>query len=96
MTPGELTPRQIEQIRQERIMKAYRDLFGTDPNTRSVIQQTVWEDLKLAGYADQTEWIPDKTGALCPIRAALAGGRRSLFLYIQSNVEFAPGLEQSK
>ena len=59
-------------------MRAYRDLFGDNPANRSETQRIVWEDLQRAGYANQPVFVDDKNGAVCPMRAAFADGRRSI------------------
>lgn len=89
-----LPPAAIAQMRQEKLMRAYRDLFGDNQATRSEAQILVWEDLQKVGYARQTVFIPDRNGAVCPMRAAFADGRRSVLLYIESNVSFVPAVTQ--
>lgn len=96
MSELNIDPRIAEQMRQSRVMQAYRDLFGADEKTRTEIQRIVWEDLKVCGYLHEPVFVPDKAGALCPMRAAFADGRRSIFLYIRSNVEFAPNVAQQQ
>ena len=77
-------------------MRAYRDLFGADESSRSETQRIVWDDLKVAGYFKQPVFIRDHTGALCPLRAAYADGRRSIFLYIERNAMFTPELTEEQ
>lgn len=86
---------------QEKLAAQYRALFGVppgpgEPDARSEAQIAVWNDLKIAGYADKPVFIPDRTGVLCAMRAAYADGRRSLLLYILANVNFSPKLEQQQ
>lgn len=92
----ELKPDKIEVLRQSRVMKAYRDLFGDDEKTRSDMQRIVWEDLRVAGYIHQPVFSPDKNGTFDPLSAAFRDGRRSIALYIAANVAFAPSLEQQQ
>ncbi len=96
MPPIELTQEQQALLRQSRVMHAYRDLFGGDEKTRSETQRIVWEDLRIAGYVDRPVFLADKNGALCPMRAAYADGRRSIALYIAANVQHAPTLVQQQ
>lgn len=81
-------------------MRCYRDLFGTPPapgapETRSEAQILVWQDLEIAGYAKRPVFVPDRQGNLCSMRASIADGRRSLFLYIESNVNFTAQLQSN-
>lgn len=90
----ELTAEQLIQIKQEQLMHAYRELFGESEATRSPTQNAVWNDLQIAGYKKKPIFVADKQGALCPMRAAFADGRRSIILYIESNIEFASDIQQ--
>ena len=95
-----LTLEQAAQIQELKVAKAYRDVFGAPPSVgapdnRSEAQKLVWKDLEIAGYFRMNAFLSDKNGALCPLRGAFADGRRSLFLYILSNVSFEPKLEVS-
>lgn len=75
-------------------MAAYRDLFGNDPEKRTPIQEIVWNDLQNVGYSKRPVFVPDREGRLCPMRAAFADGRRSVLLYIESNVSFVSEVQQ--
>lgn len=87
MDEGPLTPEQREMLRQQRVMNAYRELFGANPDARSPIQKLVMDDLAEQGYLSKPVFVPDrKTGVLCPLRAAYADGRRSIALYVASNI----------
>ena len=93
-----LTPEQQEQLRQAKLARAYRDLLGAlpvpgAPDTRSPAQIMVMADLEAAGYFRMNCFPVDKTGAMDPLAGAWRDGRRSLLLYIKSNVEFEPKLE---
>lgn len=83
-----LTPAQVDRLREERLEAAYRQVFGADEAARNADQILVWADLQIAGYKNKPVFVADKTGALCPMRAAIADGRRSLLLYIEANVSF--------
>lgn len=91
-----LTAEQQELLRKSKVADAYRKLFGSDPTTRSEIQILVWEDLQRAGYKREPVFVPDRQGQVCGMRAAFADGRRSIVLYIEANVAFAPELEQQQ
>ena len=84
------SPEALAQIKRERLMRAYRDLFGATSGARSDTQRLVWEDLQKVGYARASLFQPDRNGAVCPLRAALAEGRRTAILYIEDAVSFVP------
>lgn len=96
----DLTQAQKDIIAQEKLMAAYRDMFGGDPASRTPNQQLVMADLEVAGYFKRPTHVPipafvgDRIGAVCPVRSSIAEGRRSLFLYILSNIEFSQKLQQ--
>jgi len=100
MADETLTPAQQalkEQMAREKLAAQYRSVFGFppapgQPDTRSPAQIAVWQDLEIAGYFRKPIFVPDRVGALCPLRAAYAEGRRSIFLYAEANVTFAPSL----
>ena len=85
-----LTPGALAQIKQERLMRAYRDLFGASDGTRSETQLLVWEDLKNAGFARRPTYAVDKQGRADPVMSAHNDGKRWMFLYIEENAEFIP------
>lgn len=87
----EMTKEQRERLEQAKVVDAYKRLFGPDAKTRSEVQRIVWEDLKKVGYARRPVFVADKSGALCPMRAAFADGRRSVMLYIAENVKASSG-----
>src|SRR6187399_950278 len=94
---GLMTPEAREELRREMVEGCYRDLFGIPPepgkpDQRTKTQQVVWNDLQAAGYMFQPVFKADKEGKLCNARAAIADGRRSLFLYIRANVLSKPEL----
>lgn len=98
--PDDIPPRVLEQMQIEKLAAQYRAVFGKppeagQPETRSESQIAVWDDLQKAGYAQKPVFVPDRrTGELCPMRAAFADGRRSLYLYIESEVNYSPQIEQ--
>lgn len=84
-----------DQAKIAKLAAQYRSLFGVPPgpgapDTRTEAQIAVWRDLEIAGYAKRPVFMADRAGALCGMRAAFADGRRSIFLYIESNVTFDP------
>ena len=81
-----------ERQRLAKLAAAYKAMFGADPKARTEMQILVWEDLQIAGYMKALTFQPDRTGALCAMRAAIAEGRRSLVLYIESQVGYDPDL----
>lgn len=92
MAKATLTDAQREALRLSKITSAFRKVFGTADATRTDDQRTVWEQLRLMSYRDKPSFLPDKAGALCPLRAALTDGRRALFCDIEANVNFNPPL----
>lgn len=88
---------QADDMRAEKLARQYRDLFGKVPgpgesDARSEAQIAVWADLAKAGYDDQPTFVL-VNGALCPLRAAKTDGRRSLWLYIKSQVNLVPQIK---
>lgn len=81
-----------ERQRLVKLSAAYKAMFGADPKVRTEMQLLVWEDLQIAGYMKALTFQPDRVGALCPMRAAIAEGRRSLVLYIESQLTYDPSL----
>ena len=89
-----LPPHIIEQLKREKLCRAYRDLFGADEGVRNETQTLVWEDLKKRGYDELPTWVPDKEGRICPYRAAITDGSRNYWLYIRANVNFRPQIQR--
>lgn len=90
-----MSPDAREELRILQLESAYREVFGNQPEPgaperRTLAQRLVWADLEVAGYFRRPAFVPDKDGAICMTRGAIAEGRRSLFLYIQSNVLSQP------
>lgn len=90
MPTGNLTPEAMAQIKQERLMRAYRDLFGPNDGVRSDTQRLVWEDMQLAGFGKRSTYAVDKTGRADPVMSANQEGRRWIWLYIEANATFVP------
>lgn len=63
-------------------------VFGPSDKVRTEFQKTVWRELGLMGYEEQPVFVADAKGALCPLRAAMTDGRRSLWADIKANVNF--------
>jgi|GEM_PF-3363921 hypothetical protein len=78
-----------DRIEQEKLLAAYRELFGEDEKTRTDTQIRVMADLEARGYMKRTTLVPDRNGATDPIRMAHAEGARSIVLYIQANIAYA-------
>jgi hypothetical protein len=94
MAEAQLPPHVAAKLKQEKLMRAYRDLFGANEAARSETQILVWEDLRKRGYEDLPTWVADKEGKICPYRAAITDGSRNYWLYIKANVNFQPKLER--
>lgn len=77
---------QKEAIRVARVADAYKEVFGANPKKRTLAQSIVWEDLQKVGFVKSPVFMGDKSGALCPLRAAHADGRRWVWLYVEGNV----------
>lgn len=76
---------------EEKLNKAYRDLFRTDGVTHKRIaacRELVLEDLKAVLYA-QTHF-PDAQGHYCPYRAAIEEGGRKLAKDINARIYSTP------
>jgi hypothetical protein len=76
-------------------IEAFKMVFGGSEKTRTEFQRVVWRELAIMGYEERPVFVADKAGALCPLRAAMTDGRRSLWADIKANVNFsaprAPG-----
>ncbi len=96
MAKAILTDAQREALRLSKTTAAFRQVFGTDDAKRTDAQRTVWNELRLMSYEDKPSFVPDKSGAMCPIRAALTDGRRALFCDIKANVNFTPLIEEQQ
>lgn len=78
-----------DRIEQEKLLAAYRDLFGEGEKTRTDTQIRVMADLEARGYIKRTTLVPDRNGETDPLRMAHAEGARSIVLYIQANIAYA-------
>jgi hypothetical protein len=88
--PPEKTEAQKEAAAQTRkVIAAYRELFGS-LGSRSPLQKMVWDDLRARSHVDGKVFIPDSTGQIDPLRAAIAEGHRLLFLQIEAFVKYEP------
>lgn len=97
MAKVELNESQKEALRLSKVTDAFRKVFGFDDASRTDAQRTVWNELRLMSYRDKPSFVADKkTGAVCPLRAALTDGRRALFCDIEANVNFAPLIEEQQ
>jgi hypothetical protein len=96
MPAVDLTEEQRWKLHQSKVIAAYKHVFGTDDATRTDDQRTVWTDLQIVGYSKEPVFKPDKDGALCPLRAAFADGRRSVITYIETNATFSPKIEEQQ
>lgn len=70
------------------VVEAFRMVFGVGDTHRTDYQRIVWEQLRRMSYMDQPVFVLNKAGELCPLRAAMTDGRRSLFCDIERNVNF--------
>lgn len=59
----------------QKLLKAYRAVFGVQGD-RSEAQKMVIEDMSRRGRLRSPIFVPDQKGELCPLRAAIADGRR--------------------
>lgn len=92
-----LTDAQKEALRLSKVTDSFRKVFGFDDATRTDAQRVVWNELRLMSYRDKPSFVADKkTGAVCPLRAALTDGRRALFCDIEANVNFTPLIEEQQ
>lgn len=100
-----LTKPQQDQLAREKLMGSYQRVLGVPPppgvaDSRTPDQIAVWADLEIAGYFKQPTHVPhptyvgDRHGEISTLRAELAEGRRTLFLYMLANVEFRPVIQQ--
>ena len=95
-TPIKLTPEQEEAIRASQLATAFKRVFGVDEAHRTSDQILVWNTLRDWCYANRPIFVPDKVGQICPYRAAVTDGRRSVFLDVEKAVNFDPSAGQSQ
>jgi len=93
--PEEIPQDVLDRMAKEKVARQFRDIFGCppkpgEPEKRTESQIAVYENLRRAGNMDHISFMPDRNGALCPMRAGIAEGQRWMFLYIQANVEYTP------
>lgn len=75
-------------------MRCYRDVFGADEKTRTPSQDAVWKHLTSSSYKNKPIFVADRNGQMCPIRAAITEGRRSLFLEMELYVNFQQQIQK--
>lgn len=88
--PIPLTNEQQEAMRASKLATAFKHVFGTDEAHRTGDQIIVWSTLRDWSYVSKPIFVPDKNLNMCPLRAAVTDGRRSIFLDIEKAVTFDP------
>jgi hypothetical protein len=98
MTPAQKLAKEREDERRRLgIIEAFKMVFGTSEKTRTDFQKTVWREFGLMAYEDKPVFQTDGKGQLCPLRAAMTDGRRSLWADVKANVNFVhPSREDVK
>lgn len=86
MTPEENTQK------QRKLDKAYRSVFGRNGN-RTDAQKMVLAHLEKCVW--DNSWIPHE-GSVCPYRAAISEGRRTLSIEIIQRANTVPSEETEK
>lgn len=81
--PKPKTPEELAKIHA-----AFTEVFGINGMQRTAAQILVIETLKEQCYANQPVFVPDAEGKLCPIRAALTEGKRTVWIALNEEVSF--------
>ena len=89
-----ISPEIQERLRQLRLIRAYKALFGEIPANRNADQILVWEDLQKTCYVKASTVVANKAGAADPTLMAWREGQRSAFLYIDANVTYVAPVAQ--
>lgn len=76
---NEKTAQEIQREETEKVLRSYRAVFGQE-GERTADQERVIADMKHRGYVERPVFVPNNEGALCPMRAANADGRRGFVL----------------
>jgi hypothetical protein len=85
---------ETERANEDRNL-AYLQVFGSEGN-RTAAQKLVMSDMRARGFVSRPVFIPDATGALCPVRAALSEGRRLSVLEIESFIRAASVVDEKQ
>ena len=86
-----------EEIDQQNLTAAYREVFGRD-GKRNEAQQAVWQDLIEQSSARKSTHFPGRDGKIDPYNAAIVSGRRDIYLHIEQMLHFdlVPVTQDSK
>jgi hypothetical protein len=81
------------QIKRVRLQRAYKAVFGTDPNTRTSAQQLVWDDMQERSFFLRGTHRMAADQSVDTHYGQINEGKRLFFLGIVSNILSPPALE---
>ncbi len=81
--PKAKTPEELAKIHA-----AFTEVFGVNGMQRTAAQVLVLATLKDQCYANKPIFVADAQGKMCPIRAALTEGKRSVWIALDEEISF--------